>query len=227
MNVLDLQLKKVYAQMDLSFDSRAYSWYRMDYQIFTPLTEGNMKYFIPAKLFDELFDMYGDSPLLVPNPYIDKILKSSSKKDENVLEQILKQSLYDLRYIIQSNAYLPYTRTGTITLSTYDPRLKDGNWIFNKYSGEIMYLKAVNSAQVISNSGISSGMTLSVDRCMLLSQLSDYMNVIMMPAPTTISVDWKNGISTLLSKWRVNKDILARLIYNRNGEGWSNKMNNR
>ena len=90
-----------------------------------------------------------------------------------------------------------------------------------------MYLKAVNSAQVISNSGISSGMTLSVDRCMLLSQLSDYMNVIMMPAPTTISVDWKNGISTLLSKWRVNKDILARLIYNRNGEGWSNKMNNR
>jgi lysozyme len=91
--------------------------------------------YIPAKGFKEFIDIWGSKPMQITTNYIPNLQNQNAEK----------QTLIDLIYIIESNIYLPFTRSGTITL-TGDRRIKKGSFIENKLTDEIFYVDSVTNS---------------------------------------------------------------------------------
>ena len=49
----------------------------------------------------------------------------------------------DLKYSVESTCYLPFTRTGTITIKGGDRRIKRGTFIYFTPTNEIFYVDQV------------------------------------------------------------------------------------
>jgi hypothetical protein len=74
---------------------------------------------------------------------------------------IVEQCAIDLKFLIESYAYMPFTRNVTITLNG-DRRFKYGTWIRIESTGEIGYVTQVqNSINIGSNIDRTTTVTLS------------------------------------------------------------------
>ena len=121
--------------------------------------------YIKAIYFDEYARMFGAKPLDVPTNYI----PYESIQDKNSTESsafYLQQLTRDLQYLIESHAYLPFTRQGKITLIG-DRRFKKGTFVRYKATGEIFYIDAVTNNVSVNDKSISRTTTLNVSRGMV------------------------------------------------------------
>ena len=73
--------------------------------------------------------------------------------------------LNDLIYIVESNAYLPFTRTGTIVING-DRRIKVGSFILNESTNEFFYVLNVSNEVSFTEGGIDRRTTIQVERGM-------------------------------------------------------------
>lgn len=105
-------------------DSEVYSWYRLQPQGWLNHTQVNLtsNFSLPIVYFREYNEIWGNRSLDIVSNYIhyDGFTGADTNGSrENVFDQIVE----DLKYVVQSHAYLPFTRKGTITLHG-DRRIK-------------------------------------------------------------------------------------------------------
>lgn len=133
---------------NLSFDdSEVFSWYRLipKGNFFGDSSDISLVEF-PAIFLKEYADIWGSRPLQIVSNYINYTGNTSSNKKVN-LEYLKMQSLQDLAFIVESNAYLPFTRKGSITING-DRRIRRGSFVRLVGTGEIFHVDQVSQSAV-------------------------------------------------------------------------------
>ena len=113
---------------------------------------------LPVVFFREYCEIWGSKGLQMNSQYL--------PWNERLDNAYLKQTREDLAYIVETNAYLPFTRTGTITIKS-DRRIKRGIWIKYAPTGEIFYVDSVSRTYTTNNKTCDDVMTLNVSRGMV------------------------------------------------------------
>ena len=165
-SIVDVELHDVINE-SIHFDStEAYSWYRFEPKNIGS-TGGNTltTLYTPAIYFEEYAKIWGSRPLVVEhnyNPYISSVTEDGVTD----ISRFEEQALYDLKYLIESHAHLPFTRQGNITINR-DRRLKRGSFIRYKPTGEIYHIDSVQHSTSISDSSIDATTSLTLSRGMV------------------------------------------------------------
>lgn len=165
--------------INLSFDTQnIYSWYQF-YPVYEMGASSELQYIVPAVLFPEYAAIYGSRNLSITSQYrnfnkayIKDELNENNKSQQGDAE--VRHSIHDLKYIIESNAYNPFTRSGTIQI-TGNRRIKRGVFIrvdFNGYT-EIFYVDSVSHDYSVTSAGVNRTTTLSVSHGMIERYMFD------------------------------------------------------
>lgn len=167
--------------LSLQYDDRVYGWYRlMPQNALMGSSQFSSLAFTPIIFLDEFVSRFGNKRLITTDIYLsEKSLKGSEgDRNENTMISALQS---DLLYTIETNAYLPFTRKGTITLNG-DRRIKVGTFILCEATQELFYVLSVNNSITISDSSIDRITTITVERGMRLDCITDpninYFNIV-------------------------------------------------
>lgn len=169
---------------NLSFNTQGiYSWYQF-FPIYEMGAQSDLQYIIPAVLFPEYAAIWGSRDLQIrsqyrnfinPSLYDDK--KNGEKNEQGDSE--VRHSIKDLKYIIESNAYAPFVRNGSIQILG-NRRIKRGTFIriyWNSMkSAEIFYVESVSHNYTISGNSASRTTTLTLSHGMIESFMFDKNN---------------------------------------------------
>ena len=169
---------------NLSFNTQGiYSWYQF-FPIYEMGAQSDLQYIIPAVLFPEYAAIWGSRDLQIrsqyrnfinPSLYDDK--KNGGKNEQGDSE--VRHSIKDLKYIIESNAYAPFVRNGSIQILG-NRRIKRGTFIriyWNSMkSAEIFYVESVSHNYTISGNSASRTTTLTLSHGMIESFMFDKNN---------------------------------------------------
>lgn len=201
----------------LTYSTEAYSWYRLQLRNLISGNDANMAFaYLKAVYFNEFADVFGSKPLDVTTNYI----PYQTIVDKNAslsTAYFIQQGTYDLKYLIESHAYLPFTRQGTITING-DRRYKKGTFVRLKSTNEIFYVDGVNNSFSIDDKIIDRTTTLVVSRGMVERYIKgtnpgqenniSYFNICNLPIDEKVFTDQKSGVSDfnrlILAKWKVN-----------------------
>jgi hypothetical protein len=192
----------------------SYSWYRLTPQAsFSELGENTVLAYVKALHFPEYADIWGERPLDIVSNYVQFHSLVGNKQDDSI-GYLVMQSLYDLKFLIDTNMYLPFTRKGTITING-DRRIKRGTVIRYKGTGEVFYVDGVTNSASISTDNIDRKTTLTVSRGMMESHFNIYFQIIdthIDPEKVNAKVDYETNIKTVYENFRVNKEIFDFLL---------------
>lgn len=224
-SMYDIQSEDI-INTNLSFDYRdIYSWYQF-YPIYEMGSPSDLRYIIPAVLFPEYAAIYGSRELSIQSQYrsFNKSFIKDELNDNNKSKQgdyEVRHSIHDLKYIIESNAYNPFTRSGTIQIAG-NRRIKRGVFIrieaYGIGSKEIFYVDGVSHNYSVTSSGVNRTTTLYVSHGMIQSYMFDsetinneeisYFNLINFGNYDK----YKNNLTMdswaeIISSWKVNINI--------------------
>lgn len=161
--VIDIEAEDVLKESLSYSDKNVKTWYHLMPQgNFLGNTSSYSLAFLPAIFFEEYANIWGSKPMQLVHNYLPYLSTDSSK---TILDVCEKQAFEDLKYIVESNAYLPFTREGTIQVNG-DRRLKKGNIIRYKSTGEIFFIEHVQQSYSIDDSSIDRSTTIQVSRGM-------------------------------------------------------------
>lgn len=204
----------------LAFDNTAYSWYRL--QMVNPNggSSQSMAFaYLKAIYFKEYAEIFGSKPLDQTINYI-PYLPLPDKGDKIPNAYFIRQGILDLKYLIESNAYLPFTRKGTITING-NRTIKRGIFIRLKSTNEIFYVNAVSNSYSIDSNSIDRVTTLNVSRGMVEDYIKEgitigtqkytYFDI----CNTTINdkifndneLAYSTYSETIAKTWKVNKEV--------------------
>lgn len=204
-------------QTNLSWNNQGiYSWYQyIPYADLLGVRESAL--YVPAVFFPEFASVWGSRPLCVESNYFNFVFSGrfNSDKIENGQngDRIIKNAIKDFKYIIESNAYNPFTRRGTITLIG-DRRIKRGTLVTLPTTGEVFYVDSVNNSFDISIGSVNRTTTLNVSRGMYPNFINgkeigdkkfSYFNIIDFGDTDVNDVTFDNWKS-IVGKWKVNFD---------------------
>lgn len=206
---------------NLSFNTQGiYSWYQF-FPIYEMGAQSDLQYIIPAVLFPEYAAIWGSRDLQIrsqyrnfinPSVYDDK--KNGKKNEQGDAE--VRHSIKDLKYIIESNAYAPFVRNGTIQILG-NRRIKRGTFIKVKWnsmiSGEIFYVESVSHNYTVSANSVSRITTLTLSHGMIESFMfnnddMNYFNLINFGDYEKVKdrLDMDKWAQTI-SSWKVNINV--------------------
>lgn len=189
---------------NLSFSTDFYTWYKLNPAgSMLEVTNGSSMIFLPAVMFPEYMEVWGSKVLDVTTQFLD-FDQSQSDQTQTNLENIKKQGQQDLDWLIETNAYLPFTREGTITVKL-DRRIKRGINIRYLPTGEIFHVDGVQHTKATGKQ-ISSSTTIHVSRGMVEEHLDKYFSVINLLRRTQNSGQWDSNT------WTVNKEVFEFLL---------------
>lgn len=169
---------------NLSFNTQGiYSWYQF-FPIYEMGAQSDLQYIIPAVLFPEYAAIWGSRDLQIRSQYRNFInpslyddSKNGKKNEEGDTE--VRHSIKDLKYIIESNAYAPFVRSGSIQILG-NRKIKRGTFIricWNSMeSGEIFYVESVTHNYSVSENSVSRTTTLNLSHGMIESFMFDKNN---------------------------------------------------
>lgn len=130
----------------------AYSWYRLGARVGFNNDDDIGQ--IPAVFFPEVAALFGSRVCNVQSNYVNLIAdgKSAIHNQDKEVADVTKANvlrshyrcLLDLKYLIESTIYVPFTRQGTITLYG-DRRIKRGSWVYFVPTGELYYVEQVSN----------------------------------------------------------------------------------
>lgn len=206
---------------NLSFNTQGiYSWYQF-FPIYEMGAQSDLQYIIPAVLFPEYAAIWGSRDLQIRSQYRNFINPSvyDDKKNGKNSEQgdaEVRHSIKDLKYIIESNAYAPFVRNGTIQIIG-NRRIKRGTFIKVKWnsmlSGEIFYVESVSHNYAVSENSVSRTTTLTLSHGMIESFMfnndnMNYFNLINFGDYEKVKdrLDMDKWTQTI-SSWKVNIDV--------------------
>lgn len=162
--IIDIEPDDVLNEMLMMDDTQVYSWYHLFPK--GAMINSSVDYstsIMPAIFFDEYAQVFGSKPLQQSHAYVPYVPMSFDSQFGNLLYE---QGFSDLKYVIESNQYLPFTRKGTITINR-DRRIKIGNVIRYKPTGEIFFVNSVKHDFQINDGAIDAITTINVSRGMI------------------------------------------------------------
>lgn len=145
-------------------DAEVYTWYHLQPQaVFQGGSNQFSLAYLPAVFLEEYAEIWGSKPYQISHNYMPLIPRDADQKTLSVIEQ---QAVEDMKFMIESNAHLPFTRKGILILNG-DRRYKVGNLIRYVPTGEIFTIDAVNQTLSVSDTSIERSSTLQVSRGMV------------------------------------------------------------
>lgn len=214
-------------------NNNIYSWYQY-YPVFEGARGDDLDYIIPAVFFPEFAAIWGSRDFTIRSQYHD--FRDTDFTDKNRVGKAseigdLQKAgiLRDMHYLIQSNAYNPFVRQGTVNL-VGNRKIKRGTFIqidVGDGVDEIYYVEGVTQNYSINGNNISRNTSLQLSHGMVKkwlingienSDLDDgfgdkniinYFNII------NFGKNWKNNDNILrvdnwrdlISSWKVNRDV--------------------
>lgn len=153
--------------VNLNFSSEVYSWYKLVPQNLLAGSDNEMAFaYLKAVYFREYAEIFGSKPLDIVSNYIDFYPLKDKNENLNVA-YFIQQGMRDLKFMIDTNAYLPFTRQGSITING-DRRIKRGTLIYLEFTNEVCYVDAVQNTFTVSENGMIDRTTvLNLTRCMV------------------------------------------------------------
>lgn len=183
------------------YDGEIFSWY----QIIPKgsfLGEQNLIFaYVKAVFFEEYAEIWGSKPNIQVSNYV-----NFNKIDED--NKMFSKAIQDLRYMVESNAYLPFSRQGTIVI-TGDNTIRRGYRIFYEPTGEFFYIDSVTHNYSTDEDGPSYTTTLRVSRGVIKKYFGDYFSII----------DFNNPPPIIQEYQELKKDI-GLLFYFDNGRNY-------
>jgi hypothetical protein len=211
--VVDIEEKDI-SNFSLEWDETYYSAYQISPQegVFAEYTNMAVGTIIPIIFFSEIAETLGNHRKAVSNIYL----------DVKFIEGYREALLNDLKYLIDTNIYLPFTRKGSINLVHGDRRIKRGTFIRFKPTGEIYYVDSVSNSINFAGSSIDRETVLQVSRGMIEEYIEGYKgwdengNIIEDIKTGTEGEDYNittnNGATTFSYFNIVNTDIIVNNI---------------
>lgn len=211
---------------NLSYGGPAYSWYKLN---LNSIGGDSMALaYLRAIYLKEYADIFGSKPLDISTnyiPYTPLVSKDALPSEA----YMIKQGIYDLQFLIQSHAYLPFIRKGVITLANGDRRIKRGTLVRLVSTGEVGLVEAVTNYASISLNNVDRTTTLSVDRIMVEKYIRgvsvigseiemSYFNLINTHIDPKVFEQNKSYIDfnkEVLAKWKVNPEVLNFFLQKR------------
>lgn len=163
--------------LSLSYDERAYAWYRlMPQNGWTGSSQFSSLAFLPILFFEEYTKMYGNKRCIINDIYISEksLLGTRAASGLTTLSQML---LNDLLFVVETSAYLPFSRKGTIVING-DRRIKVGTFVRLEPTGELFYVTGVNHTISFNNQGVDRVTVLTVERGLLVAYITEYFKII-------------------------------------------------
>ena len=151
---------------DLHWENKYYTSYHLDS---TAVYAGNIDSIdlgtIPIIYFPEIAEIFGNRKYNIVSNYIPLKANVGVNASRN-LEDYKKRAIDDLKYVIESNCYLPFTENGTIIING-DRRIKARTWIRLGDRGKIAYVDSVSNDLNYSGDSIDRTTILSLSRIMV------------------------------------------------------------
>ena len=200
-----------------------YSWYQL-----IPYGElmgsDQQLLYMPAIFFPEYAAIWGSKELTVQSQYVNFYLsgyfnQNTDEKKKKNGENIIKNAVRDLKYLVESNAYIPFTRKGTITLNG-DRRIKRGT-IVSMPNGEQFYVDSVANSLSFSETSVTRTTTLTVSRGMfpeyingveVNGEIMSYFNIIDFGKDFDVSNITVETWRKAFSNWKVNVNVFAYFL---------------
>lgn len=213
--VIDIDDSEVLSE-SLQYHGDAYSWYRTIPIGLGALDETTQFLLSPIIAFDRYAEIWGSKTFSLEYNYTPASLLEDSQSDK-IYKYAENQTFLDLQYIVQSHQYLPFTRTGTITLIG-NRTIKRGLFIFYKPTQEVFYVDSVTNTRTAGNGPGQNTRTttLSVSRGMrepfikgkieIINQVPQrvsYFDIIDTRILNTASINSQDA----LKNWKVNNDV--------------------
>jgi hypothetical protein len=206
--------------LNLSFENgSAYSIYKLEPKNLTEdLGEAAVTAYLKAVHFKQIADIFGEKPLIISSNYLDYHPIIGDKGDLSI-NSIMKQAVLDLHFIVETNQYLPFTRSGSLMING-DRRIKKGGFIYLKGTDEIFYVESVMNNLSIENSKIERTTQIQVSRGMVIGgenkiHLPLYFKIIKSLSSkdedkisNLSNLDYDKWLKTVYGDWKVNEAIL-------------------
>lgn len=200
-----------------------YSWYQY-------LPQGDvigvpeLQYLIPAVLFPEYAQLWGSKPMIIRSNYynLEQAGLFNSDNDEQLKEncnRVMRVMMNDFKYLVESNAYNPFVRKGTISIRG-NRKIKRGTAIRLASTNEVFHVDAVSHSFNITNNRVSRSTVLTVSRGMFMPYINgvkeggktySYFDIIDFGFDDIEKVNQDN-FKEILSKWHVNWDVFGFFI---------------
>jgi outer membrane protein OmpA-like peptidoglycan-associated protein len=177
--VVDIDEGDIYSDNLRWDDSQVYSWYRLNPQgIYNGLSQQYSQLDFPAVFFKRIAQIWGSRPLDQQSNYVGffDMFKQTAEEDET-FDYLKELALDDLRYLIESNVYLPFTRKGQITIRR-DRRIKRGMNVRHKGTGEVFFVDSVSHTFTVSETTYDEKTVLTVSRGVVESKIDWYFDIV-------------------------------------------------
>lgn len=121
----------------------------------------------PIIVLDEYAKIWGCKMYTTYTKYFDinsynQSINSKEKNKKSPYENFIE----DFIFLLETEAYKPFTRTGTITIRG-DRRIKRGSWVYYKKTNEMFYVDAVSNSAIITSNSVERITVLNVSRGMI------------------------------------------------------------
>jgi|GEM_PF-3954424 len=151
-------------EQDLGFsDQTSYSWYTLEPRGNFFGTKGSLRLaYLPSIFFPEFAEIYGNRHSQVVSNYInyDGLVSTGQElKTQNLDEQ----AAADLKWLVETTAYLPYSRSGTVR-TRFDRRKRFGMAIRHLGTKEAFLIESVTQQWAITDQGVQADTTLQLTR---------------------------------------------------------------
>lgn len=165
--IVDVEAKDLLSY-NLQWDETYYAWYQIEP---IDIVLGNYSNVavggnIPILFFSKIAETFGNHRKVITDNYLFANLNESADYAIDV-DNYRSALLNDLKFIVDTNIYLPFTRKGTIVLTKGDRRIRRGTFIRIVPFKEICYVDAVSNDIRFTAGEISRTTTVQVSRCMI------------------------------------------------------------
>ncbi len=215
--IIDIDDKDIISE-SIKYSTEAYSWYKLQLNNLTSGSSSDLAFaYLKAIYFDEYADIFGSKPLDLSTSYIpySPIIDKNKKLPT---AYFIKQGVYDLKYMIESHAHLPFTRTGNLVMNG-ERRIKKGNFVRLKSTSEIFYVDSVSNSFSIADKNIDRTTSIQISRGMVERYINEndndlgisYFNICDLPIDenvfNNVNTAYSDFSKASTSRWKVNRDI--------------------
>lgn len=164
--IIDIDLKDLQGYDQLTWDNTYYTAYELQprnefYGQYASIMVGGM---IPIFYIEEFAKIFGNKKLTITDQYLNIPLPEKSVEDDNNYRSAL---INDLKYLIDTNFYLPFTRKGSLTLIKGDRRIRKGTFVRVLPTREIFYVDSVSNSASFLSSRVDRNTNIQVSRGMI------------------------------------------------------------
>lgn len=164
--LIDIDLSDIQGYDNLSWDNTYYTSYSITPRDeilgqFSNVMFGSM---VPILYIEEIARIFGNRRLVVNNNYLALPITGKNPEDDSSYRAAI---LNDLKFLIDSNFYLPFTRKGSITITKGDRRIRKGTFIRIKPTNEIFYVDGVSNSISFGNNRVDRSTNVQLSRGMI------------------------------------------------------------